>query len=276
VRWRLCRLTRSTIDRRSRTLDSPERRRHDARLRIRGDRRDLHDKIAAKIFTWLSASESGDWQEAMVRFLCDFREATLPFRVPELVASATGAVVATVASEEQSAWGLGRIVGQPGARHADIDPEVAVIPKQRYTGHYLSAMSRTMRCEQAKGQSVKITRQVVVFDTADLEAESSFWAEVLGGKVVAEDDWHSVVDAEGEWRMGFQLAPDHVPPIWPGGPQHQQIHLDIHVDDQASAHDDVIALGARLLKSAADVEADDGFQVYADPAGHPFCICWGG
>ncbi len=123
---------------------------------------------------------------------------------------------------------------------------------------------------------MKITRQVVVFDAADLEAESSFWAAVLGGNVVVEDDWHSVVDAEGELRMDFQLAPDHVPPVWPGGPQQQQIHLDIYVEDPVSAHEEVIALGARLLAPAADLAGKDGFQVYADPAGHPFCICRSG
>jgi Glyoxalase-like domain len=40
---------------------------------------------------------------------------------------------------------------------------------------------------------------------------------------------------------------------------------------EGGAHE-VIALGANLLKPA-DGPADD-FQVYADPAGHPFCICW--
>jgi hypothetical protein len=54
----------------------------------------------------------------------------------------------------------------------------------------------------------------------------------------------------------------------------QQIHLDLHVDDLAAAHDDVIALGAKLLKPADDLDAEEGFQVYADPAGHPFCLCW--
>ena len=29
-----------------------------------------------------------------------------------------------------------------------------------------------------------------------------------------------------------------------------------------------------MLKSADDLEAAEGFQVYADPAGHPFCLCW--
>lgn len=37
---------------------------------------------------------------------------------------------------------------------------------------------------------------------------------------------------------------------------------------------EVMALGARLLQKAADPSAEHGFQVYADPAGHPFCLCW--
>jgi hypothetical protein len=122
---------------------------------------------------------------------------------------------------------------------------------------------------------VDIARQVIVFDAADLHAESSFWASILGGRVVAEDDWHSVVDADGVWRMGIQLAPDHVPPQWPDGDQQQQIHLDLHVEDQLAAHDEVIALGARLLRPAEDLSSAEGHQVYADPAGHPFCIGWG-
>lgn len=121
---------------------------------------------------------------------------------------------------------------------------------------------------------MKIERQVIVFDAADLAAESSFWAGVLGGQVVPEDTWHSVVDAEGHWRMGIQLAPDHVPPDWPDG-NPQQVHLDLHVDDIASAHDEVIALGARLVQAAEDLTAPEGHQVYTDPAGHPFCLGWG-
>jgi hypothetical protein len=122
---------------------------------------------------------------------------------------------------------------------------------------------------------VDISRQVIVFDAADLHAESSFWASVLGGRVVAEDDWHSVVDADGVWRMGIQLAPDHVAPQWPDGDQQQQVHLDLHVEDPIAAHDEVIALGARLLQPAEDLSSSEGHQVYADPAGHPFCIGWG-
>jgi Glyoxalase-like domain len=58
---------------------------------------------------------------------------------------------------------------------------------------------------------MKIKRQIIVFDAADLAAESSFWASLLGGTVEADDDWHSVL-VDGEWRVGVQLAPNHVPP----------------------------------------------------------------
>jgi catechol 2,3-dioxygenase-like lactoylglutathione lyase family enzyme len=121
---------------------------------------------------------------------------------------------------------------------------------------------------------VEMVRQVIVFDAADLRAESAFWAGILGGHVFEDDDWHSVIDAAGEWRVGVQLAPNHVPPDWPDGTP-QQVHLDLHVEDPRAAHEQAIGLGARLLRPAPDLEAAEGHQVYADPAGHPFCIGWG-
>ncbi len=121
---------------------------------------------------------------------------------------------------------------------------------------------------------MKITRQIIVFDAADLAAESTFWAGLLGGTVEADDDWHSVL-VDGEWRLGVQLAPNHVPPDWPDGTPEQQMHLDLWVDDLQAAHEEAVSLGARLLKPTDDPKATEGFQVYADPAGHPFCLCWG-
>ena len=89
-----------------------------------------------------------------------------------------------------------------------------------------------------------------------------------------DTDWHSVVDDAGQWRVGVQSKVDHVPPDWPDGAP-QQVHLDIHVDDPRAAHERVIALGARLLRAAPSLEVAEGHQVYADPAGHPFCLGWG-
>lgn len=120
---------------------------------------------------------------------------------------------------------------------------------------------------------MRIARQVVVFDTADLAAESEFWAGLLGGTVARDDDWH-MVNVDGEPRLGFQLAPNHVPPDWPDGTPHSSTST-LYVDDINAAHDEVMSLGARLLKRADDIESTAGFQVYADPAGHPFCLCWG-
>lgn len=121
---------------------------------------------------------------------------------------------------------------------------------------------------------MRIKRQVVVFDARDMGAESAFWAGMFGGRVLPEDDWHNVVDGDDRWVVGVQHAPDHVPPDWPNGTP-QQVHLDLHVDDIAAAHAKAIALGARLLQPADDLAAPEGYQVYADPAGHPFCLGWG-
>jgi predicted enzyme related to lactoylglutathione lyase len=121
---------------------------------------------------------------------------------------------------------------------------------------------------------MRINHQVVVFDAADLEAESSFWAGVLEGTVDAEDNWHMVI-VDGAPRVGVQLAPNHIAPDWPDGTPQQQIHLDLWVDDFEAGHDRVMSLGAKVLKPAADdPSSPDNFQVYADPAGHPFCLCW--
>jgi catechol 2,3-dioxygenase-like lactoylglutathione lyase family enzyme len=123
------------------------------------------------------------------------------------------------------------------------------------------------------GEPMQINHQVVVFDAAELEPESRFWASVLDGEVDVDDGWHMVI-VDGAPRIGVQLAPDHVPPDWPTGVPKQQIHLDLWVDDFEAAHETVMSLGARVLKEAERGETPDDFQVYADPAGHPFCLCW--
>ena len=127
---------------------------------------------------------------------------------------------------------------------------------------------------------MKIERTIIVFDAADIAAESAFWAGMLGGEVFADDDWHSVV-VDGEWRLGIQRAPNHVPPQWPTtGAQQQQVHLDLHVDDFEAARERAISLGARVLqpprKPADNPDGNEVFAVFADPAGHPFCIGYHG
>jgi hypothetical protein len=48
------------------------------------------------------------------------------------------------------------------------------------------------------------------------------------------------------------------------------MHVDLRVDDVEIAEAEVLRLGARRLR-AGDGE---NWRVYADPAGHPFCLCW--
>ncbi len=35
---------------------------------------------------------------------------------------------------------------------------------------------------------------------------------MLDGKVLPDDAWHTVFDADGHWVIGLQLGIDHVPP----------------------------------------------------------------
>lgn len=117
-----------------------------------------------------------------------------------------------------------------------------------------------------------IVRTTVVLDAPDLEAESSFWAAMYGGTVERDSDWHDI-RVGGRTVMAIQLAPDHVRPQWPGGEQ-QQLHLDLQVDDIAAADAETRRLGAEVVQPA-DLTRPSGYVVYLDPAGHPFCLCWG-
>ena len=63
-----------------------------------------------------------------------------------------------------------------------------------------------------------------------------------------------------------------MPPVWPPvpGTQQMQQHLDILVDDLAAACAVAEEAGARPLGGHDD--PDEIVRVYADPAGHPFCL----
>ena len=67
--------------------------------------------------------------------------------------------------------------------------------------------------------------------------------------------------------LAFQLAPDYRAPDWPDPERPQQLHFDVMVDDPAAAEVRVLALGARRLAAP-----DPASYVFADPAGHPFCL----
>lgn len=114
----------------------------------------------------------------------------------------------------------------------------------------------------------------VVFECADPDEEAAFWEAVLGyARHHAGPDWVTVADAaDRSRRLSFQRVDDHLAPTWPARDRPQQAHLDLLVDDLEAADARVVGLGARRLAEDVVVHDDESFRVYADPAGHPFCL----
>jgi catechol 2,3-dioxygenase-like lactoylglutathione lyase family enzyme len=103
----------------------------------------------------------------------------------------------------------------------------------------------------------------VVVDCPDPAALAGFYSRLLGDPVThVSADWVVVSASSRASGLAFQRAPDHQPPTWPDPAVPQQFHLDVMVEDVAAATPLVLALGATKL----------GGDVFADPAGHPFCL----
>ncbi|GLU48763.1 VOC family protein [Nocardiopsis ansamitocini] len=110
----------------------------------------------------------------------------------------------------------------------------------------------------------------VVLDCPDPRALARFYSKLLGLPIIGDEGvWVDIGDRQGV-RISFQEAPDHEPPRWPDPAFPQQAHLDVLVDDIDAAEPKVLALGATRLPCSGE-----RFRVYADPAGHPFCLEWG-
>lgn len=116
----------------------------------------------------------------------------------------------------------------------------------------------------------------VVLDCPDPRALAEFYAGLLGQEIAddGDDSWQSLRGDGSGVSLAFQRADNYLPPQWPDGPP-QQVHLDLTVDDFVTAHSRTLALGATALAPAGPPEPAEtsGFRVYADPAGHPFCLC---
>ncbi|MFD8965374.1 VOC family protein [Streptomyces sp. NPDC059568] len=114
------------------------------------------------------------------------------------------------------------------------------------------------------------TLGTVVLDCPDPVALAGFYARVLGGEIEDDGDgWVELTGATGT-PLAFQIAPGFVPPAWPAPEGSQQFHLDLTVEDLDAAEKGVLALGATMLDAA---DSTRSWRVYADPAGHPFCLC---
>ncbi|WP_327189573.1 VOC family protein [Streptomyces xinghaiensis] len=113
----------------------------------------------------------------------------------------------------------------------------------------------------------------VVVDCPDPLALARFYAGLLGGEPDVEQDndrWVQLITEDG-WKLAFQRAEGFRPPRWPSAEHSQQLHLDVYVDEMEEAERRTLDLGATVLDTD-DQGGKRGFRVYADPAGHPFCL----
>ncbi|MHB1988150.1 MAG: VOC family protein [Acidimicrobiales bacterium] len=127
----------------------------------------------------------------------------------------------------------------------------------------------------------------VVLDCTDARALAEFYRCLLGLEYRLGDeppgpgepdprgqDWLVVRDSAGATRMAFQQVARLSEATWPQDSVPQQMHLDLTVPtarDLEVQHERALALGARLLYDRFD-DPEEPLRVYADIAGHPFCI----
>lgn len=104
---------------------------------------------------------------------------------------------------------------------------------------------------------------------------AEFYGRMLGWRIdeaESDEEWVELADPNGGPTLAFQRDEAYQPPTWPDRERPQMLHLDVRVQDLASVHDHALEAGARQLPQPED-QLEANFRVYADPAGHPFCLC---
>lgn len=152
---------------------------------------------------------------------------------------------------------------------------------------YFGGQDDVLECVSMEGSGIKEPRlrrrrkeskvaigrfRSFVLDVNDLESAERFWTAVLGWDLqfTAYNGQYSRLGEKGGASLLLQLVPEPKTELKNRG------HLDITVDDVASASDDAVALGARVLKGPA-FHPDDGdplleWAILADPSGNEFCV----
>lgn len=115
----------------------------------------------------------------------------------------------------------------------------------------------------------RTTLMAVMLDCPDAAALSRFYAGLLGKPVTYEADGVAMIGEDGAQPVMFQQVENYNAPRWPDPAYPQQIHLDVTVDDVATAERAALDAGATRLDGEGP-----GWRVYADPAGKPFCLIW--
>lgn len=113
------------------------------------------------------------------------------------------------------------------------------------------------------------TITVISLDCAEPATLGRFYEKLTGWPITSEAD-DAVYLGEGPVQLALQKVENFEPSAWPDGSK--QAHLDLSVEDVATAEKELIALGAtkpEFQPGGAD------WTVLIDPAGHPFCIAAG-
>ncbi|WP_461190036.1 VOC family protein [Arthrobacter sp. Z4-13] len=110
----------------------------------------------------------------------------------------------------------------------------------------------------------------ISLDCPDTDILATFYSRLLGLEEAFATPDRGVVALSGAGPMlTLMRVNSYVPPSWPEGPQHQQLHLDVAVAELDSAAAAAVELGARAAEHQPSPEQ---WRVLLDPAGHPFCL----
>ena len=110
---------------------------------------------------------------------------------------------------------------------------------------------------------------MVNVDCPDPHALVAFYSRLLGWDVAHDEDQYGMV-TQGGTAIGFGRVHPFTAPPWPDPDGAKQFHLDLAVDDLPAAARFAESLGARRVSAP---EVQEGFVVFLDPSGHPFCLC---
>jgi catechol 2,3-dioxygenase-like lactoylglutathione lyase family enzyme len=127
----------------------------------------------------------------------------------------------------------------------------------------------------------------VVLDTTDARRLAEFYREFLGFRYRSGDepppagtddergrDWLVLLTPDGARALAFQQVERLRETTWPDDGIPQQMHLDITVADKGELdrqHDRALRLGA-TLRHDRSADEHEPLRVYADLAGHLFCV----
>ena len=119
---------------------------------------------------------------------------------------------------------------------------------------------------QADGVGPAMNLFAVTVDAPDAAALARFYADLMGMEVTYDGPEGSLIAGAGKSVM-FQQVSEYTPPAWPDPARPQQAHLDIEIDDLDAGEARALELGATRLDGGGET-----YRVFADPAGHPFCL----